>query len=468
VTRDDPVTTDVHRRELARLTKTWGARSGVSLYLQRCQVSTPDELVEATWRHVRALRREINTVVDFGAGDGRFARGGNYTSYVGYEIDPALCDDADLPPNARLVNECAFLMGEHDVDLCIGNPPFVRNQDLPPRWRERASRIIHKKVGVTLSGLANAWQYFFFLALATTRGDGLVALVIPYEWVSRPSSKAVRDYITAGGWAVDVYRLTDATFNSVLTTASITIIDKSRRDGRWRFFEENAQGDFIRLLSPSGGAKGVVRYLARRDTDFGGPHAKRGLSPGTQRVLTLTEPERVRSGLRIGRDVVACVTTLRTVPEDRPELDAETFEVYYRAAGRKCWLLRTDRAPSASLEAYIKSIPEEAYQTTTCVERSEWWRFRMPDIPRALIAMSFREMFPKIVRNTYGVTAVGGVYGVYNVSVDEITPMIARFRDLDLRDRIVAHSNGLRKLETGQLNSLLGELLSSGETHGGS
>lgn len=59
----------------------------VSLYLERCQIDTPLTLVEATWRRVTALRPDIGKVVDFGAGDGRFAHGGRFKSYVGFEID---------------------------------------------------------------------------------------------------------------------------------------------------------------------------------------------------------------------------------------------------------------------------------------------------------------------------------------------------------------------------------------------
>jgi hypothetical protein len=70
------------------MTRNWGAWKAVSLYLDRCKVDTPNLLVGATWAHVSKLRPKIGKVVDFGAGDGRFAKAGSFKKYVGYEIDP--------------------------------------------------------------------------------------------------------------------------------------------------------------------------------------------------------------------------------------------------------------------------------------------------------------------------------------------------------------------------------------------
>jgi len=384
-----------------------------------------------------------------------------FFKYVGYEIDPNRCRNAVLPPGAIMLNRCAFSDEITDADLCIGNPPFVRNQDLPTGWRQRAARILSRRAGIVISGLANAWQYFFLLSLVSVKDNGICALVIPYEWVSRPSAKTLRDYILAKHWNVSVYRLIDTTFASVLTTSSITIVDKSGRDGLWQYFEERADGSFVQLRSPSGAARGVVRYAKRSDTSKDKPRAVRGLSPGTQKILTLTEGERVRSGLSIGRDVVPCVTTLRHLPSEIQTLSSKVFAQFYREPGRKCWLIRTDRKPSRQLQAYLKSVPSSDYQTSTCLERDNWWEFKMPPIPKMLMAQCFRGPFPKVLKNTFEARAVGGVTNIFNVNQTQMSRLIAGLDGIDLRKRIVAHSNGLRKVEINQLNSLLAEAFHS-------
>tara|TARA_R100001086_G_scaffold80289_2_gene39141 strand:+ start:1069 stop:1746 length:678 start_codon:yes stop_codon:yes gene_type:complete len=220
-----------------------------------------------------------------------------------------------------------------NADLCIGNPPFVRNQDLPEGWSEKVAAELRERSGVALSGLANAWQYFFLLSLLSTADDGICALVIPFEWVSRPSAAKIRDFIARHGWSVDVYRLPDEVFDSVLTTASVTVVDKRDHSGRWRFFDKRGDGEIVELLSTTGSAVGHVEYMSRT-ARRGRPRAMRGLSPGTQKVFTLTEAERARLGLAVGRDVVPCVTSLRLLGADACELDRPTFEAAFRFAGQ--------------------------------------------------------------------------------------------------------------------------------------
>lgn len=444
----------------SRLAPEWGCERTIALYLNICQVDTPPKLVRATWDHVHQLREHVGMVVDFGAGDGRFARCGRYDQYIGFEVDKTRIRDADLPDNADLLDQCAFSADRMQADVCIGNPPFVRNQHLPDGWRRSASKVIEERTGVRLSGLANAWQYFFFLALASTKPDGLCALVVPFEWVSRPSAKALRDYIKGKGWRVDVYRLVDSTFDAVLTTASITLIDKTGTDGRWRYFEETADGAYTPLPSPTGGEGGVIGYRRRADVKAGEARAVRGLSPGTQKILTLTEGERVHGGLRVDRDVVPCVTTLRHLPNDVAVLDRQTFNAHYRDPGHKCWLIRTDVEASRELLLYLESTPIEERKTATCNGREVWWRFVMPPTPDMLMSQSFRGRFPKAVNNIIGAKAVGGVCGLYNIDEASKARLASTAATMDLAGRIVAHSNGLRKIEINQLNMLLRELFS--------
>ena len=314
---------------------------------------------------------------------------------------------------------------------------------------------MRRRTDVSISGLANAWQYFFLLAIASLKDDGLSALVIPYEWVSRPSARALREYIHKHHWSVRVYRLADTRFNGVLTTSSITIVDKARKDGSWKYFEETTGDRYLRLKSPTGSPAGVIEYVRSRDVPAGTPRAIRGLSPGTQKVLTLTEGERVRSGLWIGRDVVPCVTSLRHLPAETRELNDAAFRHHYRDQGRKCWLIRTDKDLSSVLRLYVDAVPATEYQTATCLERADWWKFRMPLVPRVLIAQSFKGEYPKGVSNWIKARAVGGVCGIYNVNDDQAQRLVKGLTGMGLRDRVVAYSNGFRKIEINQLNALL-------------
>ncbi len=76
---------------------------GVSAYLDRCQVDTPDAWVERVWELIASKRAHVGKVVEFGAGDGRFACFGSFDTYIGYKVDKARSGQRSLPRHAKLV-----------------------------------------------------------------------------------------------------------------------------------------------------------------------------------------------------------------------------------------------------------------------------------------------------------------------------------------------------------------------------
>jgi hypothetical protein len=286
------------------------------------------------------------------------------------------------------------------------------------------------------------------LSLASTKADGLIVQVLPYEWVSRPSVGAIRKYIRDNKWSVAVYRLPDGQFSDVLTAASITVIDKAG-DGSWAYYEIGSAGDVKSLPGIAGRVDDIIRYSRASGSVF----ARRGLSPGTQRLLTLTEGERVHAGLHIGTDVVRCVTSLRGIPGEVTELTGDAFDQFYRQQGAKCWLVRPTGDPSDRLGAYLDGCSPKDRDTATCRDRDQWWRFNMPETPTLLISQAFKGTSPKSVVNSCRVKAVGGVCGIHGL--DDAGGFKACLDRLDLSGRLVPYAKDLLKVEIGQLNTLL-------------
>ena len=110
----------------------------------------------------------MGSVLDLGAGDCRFARGGSYSRYVGIEIDPGRSREAILPNNAELIHDCAFRHNGHDYDACIGNPPYVRHHYIETPWKEKTALAIEVALGVTLKRNCNL--YLYFRLYSTNRG----------------------------------------------------------------------------------------------------------------------------------------------------------------------------------------------------------------------------------------------------------------------------------------------------------
>ena len=428
--------------------------------LARSQVKTPPDVVRVFWKITHTYRSRLSRVLDLGAGDGRFAIGGRYGSYEGVEIDPSQQLALKLPPQARIVYSCVFEHEGAGYAACIGNPPYVRHHDLDELWRDSVARRLRAETGVKINRKCNLYVYFLFLALLKSSRDGIVSAVVPYEWVSRPSAAPLRDYIKQNGWHVEIYRFSRPIFDGVLTTASISVIDKRNRNGRWRYLSLDPIGEVRPLRQVTGSNKGILSYEER-----GSVWAMRGMSPGTQRVFTLTEGERIHAGLK-HEDVLPCVTSLRRVPGSLSHLTIAAFRRRFINAGAKCWLIRSHAERiSHRLEAYLDSVPKKTRDTWTCNSRDPWYRYALSEAPRLLVSTGFTEFGPKVLVNSVGVRAVGSVCGVYAQHPVGWTALRAHLMRINFEDRIVAHAKALKKVEIRQLNAVLNSYLRMEQPH---
>lgn len=416
------------------------------------QVVTPLPVVRFFWRVAKQVRPRLGSVLDLGAGDGRFARYGHFQRYRGIEIDPLAASRARLPKNASLQVGCAFAMRDVTYDACIGNPPYLRHHEIESPWKERTIAGLEAKLGTTLDAHGNLFLYFMALALARTTSDGLVALLVPFDWASRPSAKGIRTVLDREGWAVRVYRFTYPIFSGVTTTASISIIDKSSRDSTWRTYDVSSDFSTRPRRGLTGTGKPVLAYSPR-----GNVYARRGLSPGSQHIFTLSEGERVHHGLRRS-DVVPCVTSLRGFPSECKLLNEATFTAHFIEAGRRCWLIRSSaRTLSKTLRTYLDAIPIHERATATCCARSPWYAYESTPVPTVLVHSGFTREGPKTLINSLGAVPVGSMYGVYapkGISAAVIARCISSAR---IHDRVVPHSGRLRKVEVAQLNAVLAD-----------
>jgi hypothetical protein len=424
-------------------------------YLAKCQVDTPPNIVSLIWTIVGRYRARVGKVFDAGAGDGRFSVGGNYDQYVGYELDSRRIPVQALPANAAILRSDAFaLAAPFDFDLAIGNPPYVRHHDLGDEWRTHISEWIKAQTGVRPNGWSNAYLYFFWLALIATAADGLVVYLVPFDWVSRPAAKSLRAYIADHGWKLDIYRFDDEPFETVLTTACVVVVDKRHRDAGASYFRIEQDNTISALQSPTLSEHQPLAYKSSIENAY----ARRGLSPGDQSVFLLTEEERVRNRLAIGRDVIPAVSTFRRVVCDQLTLTQTFFNRNFVQAGERCWLLNSSRAPSATLTAYLAANGHRCKENATCRKRDEWWKFAMPEAPRILYSSGFRGLGPKSMINGVGAIAVGAVCGIYASSEAAARTIFDHIRHLDFAAQVVAMSKGFTKVEVNQMNGVVQSL----------
>lgn len=425
-------------------------------YLSRCQVDTPPDIVTIVWTIAHGYRDGFDKVLDAGAGDARFSKEGNYREYFGYELDPKRLLVTDLPQKARVIRACAFsAVDERRYSLSIGNPPYVRHHDLSEEWRRNISEWIESSTGYKPSGLSNAYLYFLWLSIITTSDDGLVVLVIPFEWVERPAAQNLRRYIRDQGWSLDVYKFDVDPFPRVLTTASITVIDKRRSGGNVTYYGIDRSGVVRTLESATKSNLPPLNYQPRVSIAY----AQRGLSPGGQSVFVLTEEQRLKFGLEIGSDVSACVTSLRHLDFSGTEFDKAQFEEYYVKTGKKCWLILSGNTVSDRLLKYLNSVPLEARNNYTCNKRKVWWEYSMPNIPALIYSSGFRGDAPKTFINSVGAVAIGSVCGIHAADPAIASRIATAIRKSVIRTEVVAVSRGFTKIEVNQMNAFIQRVL---------
>ncbi len=424
-------------------------------FLEHCQVDTPTPIVDLVWRIAHRYRKHFDQVGDLGCGDARFARSGHYNQYVGLEVDPARTGIAIDRRNVRVQFGCVFETGiGHRFDLCIGNPPYVRHHDIDPRWRRKAERVLADILPFVADGRANAYVYFVWLALALTSRNGLVVLLLPREWRTRPASSKLREYIRDQRWSVDVYQLDDETFDRVLTTSSICVVDKANTDARWRSFKVESASSGRWSEQPIRARYRVLPY----EEATNGETAQRGLSPGHQKALLLTEGERLRFGLALTHDVLPAVSSFRHLSEDQLVLSESLFRQAFVNRGRRCWLINPIGTPSPELSGYFGQVPEGFRSTATCRSRDDWWRFQLPRTSQVLYASGFVTDGPKAFLNEVGAVHVGGIHGIFCSSKARALAVLKVLRGHRFAPKVVPLSKGFKKIEVRQMNAFLNRL----------
>src|SRR5206468_1614502 len=133
---------------------------------------------------------------------------GRYEGYRGIEVDASRITTPRPRKHAVVEHGCVFAKRSASFDACIGNPPYLRHHDIESPWKEETLRHLGDELGVVLSGRSNLFLYFMALGLLRTRPDGICGLLVPFDWVSRPSGRSLRALIRSRQWGVSVYRFT--------------------------------------------------------------------------------------------------------------------------------------------------------------------------------------------------------------------------------------------------------------------
>lgn len=157
------------------------------------QVFTPDCVVDfmlaGVWNHA-------GTMLEPSCGDGAFLRR-LPVGAVGLEIDPAHC-----PPGAKNIDFFAY-PESNKFDSIIGNPPYVRFQDIPPATRNllRADKFDRR---------SNLYLFFIEKAVRHLSPGGELVFITPRDFLKATSAVHLNRWLYEHGTITHAIELGDA------------------------------------------------------------------------------------------------------------------------------------------------------------------------------------------------------------------------------------------------------------------
>ena len=196
------------------------------------QFFTPAAIVDC----MRALVRNNGRVLEPACGDGAFLK--HFPGALGIEIDPQ-----QAPPEARVMDFFALPDAEHFATI-IGNPPYVRYQDIPPLTRQLAS-------GSVLDGRANLYLFFIEKCLRHLEPGGELIFITPRDLLKATSAVPLNRVLFAAGTITDFIDLGDLhLFDGATPNCAIWRFELSNHSRCTRFAALGSADGVAALQSP--------------------------------------------------------------------------------------------------------------------------------------------------------------------------------------------------------------------------
>ncbi len=183
-----------------------------------------------------ALRRNDGRVLEPSAGDGAFFK--NISSCVGVELDSKVA-----PKGAKVMDFFAYPVREK-FETIIGNPPYVRYQDIRPTTKLLLD-------GTLFDGRSNLYLFFIEKCVRHLKPGGELIFITPRDFIKLTAAKKLNAWLFAQGSITDFIETGDSSiFGPYVPNCSIWRFEKGRMDRRMTdgriFSESHGQLLFLR------------------------------------------------------------------------------------------------------------------------------------------------------------------------------------------------------------------------------
>lgn len=200
------------------------------------QVFTQPAIVQ----QMLALKRNNGRTLEPSAGNGAFSS--RLPDCVALEIDPVVA-----PPDALVADFFDYPQDEL-FDTVIGNPPYVRFQDVLPQTKERLKSTM-------FDARSNLYLFFIEKAVRHLKHGGELIFIVPREFTKLTAARQLNEWLYSQGSITDFIETGDSrVFGPFVPNCAIFRFEKGRTDrsltdGR-HFHCDNGQLLFLRETYP--------------------------------------------------------------------------------------------------------------------------------------------------------------------------------------------------------------------------
>jgi adenine-specific DNA-methyltransferase len=437
-----------------------------------CKVYTPSVLAKAM---VNALGVEPgNAWLEPSHGKGAFLQ-----ALAELGVHSSLVTAIDLDSRSAVADKLAMVLRGVDFlrwaaltqcrfDRIIGNPPFLAIRSLPPSLHRAAESVLDLNE-TPIGRRANTWYAFLLSSLRLLSPGGNLAFVLPAACEYADYCRPLRASITSLFERVDLIRSRKPLFEDVQDGAAVLIC--SNRGGTARSFRrhevDNLDGVVARLqeLISTSARRCPARVIHPGELVALGEvvQFRLGGVTGDADYFLLSESERVSHKLPV-ESLVPVVSKARHVAS--PHILRSDWE-RLKKSGARVWLFNPPNRAlrRRSVQRYLKLPPEdggclrERYKVSI---RDPWYQTPMPGAPHAFVS-GMTESGPWFCMNR--MRTLNATNTLYVVSFREKLSLGARYSWAlacmttpavrQVRRAARRYADGLRKIEPGQLSSIL-------------
>lgn len=198
------------------------------------QVFTPEFIIEI----MLDLMQNKGRILEPSCGDGAFLR--HLPQSVGIEIDKTIAH-----PSALNMDFFAYPLSE-SFDTIIGNPPFVRYQDILDSTKS-AFAPFHS----LFDKRTNLYLFFIYKCILHLKSRGELIFITPRDFLKSTASVRLNDFIHAQGTITHFFDLGDSKiFSNAEPNCAIWRFEKDNFSRQTHFVAHSHRHKFTRILAP--------------------------------------------------------------------------------------------------------------------------------------------------------------------------------------------------------------------------